>query len=121
MTDVRDFYVLNTADPAFNDSMILEDSVLDVIVSKIKMVLFTNPGEIISDVQCGIGLEYLLWSTTVSTDFIKSEIQKQFSRYIEELSNYSYSINLSMMEGIFGDILIINIQINDVQITAVFR
>ena len=120
MNDIRDFYVLNTSDPAYNDSMILEDSVLDVIVSKIKICLFTNKSECIADPNFGCSLPELVWST-VSQDFIKSEIQKQFSRYIEELSNYPYTINLSIMEGIFGDILIINIQINDVQITAVFR
>ena len=120
MADVRDFYIKNTDNPTYKDGEIIVQDNIQVIINKMEMLLFTNKGECFSDVSMGCDLEFYLWQTNVSTDYIKSIIQNQFDTYIQELSNFNYTINLQILEGNIQDILIINININDVSANFIF-
>ena len=118
--DIRDFYITYQGHPSYNDTSIIVDTTLQVIVNKIEMVLFTNQGDFIGDVNFGANLSYYLWETNVSSDYIQGVIQQQFNTYIPELSTYNPIINLQMMEGTLSDILVVNITIQDVTIKAIF-
>lgn len=121
MLDIRDFYITGEGHPRFQEGEIIVEDTLRVIINKIEMCLFTNKGDFIGDPNFGCDLESFLWATNVSTDYIKSIIQEQFDIYVPELRNYNYTLNLEMMEGTLQDILIINININQLNIQAVFR
>ena len=118
--DIRDFYITYQGHPSYNDTSIIVDTTLQVIVNKIEMVLFTNQGDFIGDVNFGANLSYYLWETNVSSDYIQGVIQQQFNTYIPELSTYNPIINLQLMEGTLSDILVVNITIQDVTIKAIF-
>lgn len=118
--DIRDFYITWVGHPKFKDGEIIVEDILKVIVNKIEVVLFTNQGEFIGDTNLGCSLELLLWSTNVSTDFIKNSIQEQFDKYIPELRNYNTSLDVQIMEGTLSDILIINITLNEYNVKAIF-
>ncbi len=120
MKDVRDFYITWDGHPRYKDDEIIVEDVIRVIINKIEMVLFTNKGEFIGDLDFGADLTFYLWQTTVSTEYIKGIIQEQFDKYIPELQNYNYTINLDMMEGTYSDILVVNITLNNYNINAVF-
>jgi hypothetical protein len=120
MKDVRDFYITYVGHPRYKEGEIIVEDSLRVIINKIEMVLFTNKGEFIGDVDFGTDLPFYLWQTNVSTEFIKNVIQEQFDKYIPELVNYNYTLDLSMMEGTFSDILVIDITINSVNVKAIF-
>jgi hypothetical protein len=118
--DIRDFYITWKGHPKFKEGEIIVEDVLRVIINKIELLLFTNKGEFIGDVDLGCDLEYYLWQTNVSTEFIKNIIQEQFDKYIPELINYNYTLNLEMMEGTIADILVVDITLNDVNVKAIF-
>lgn len=120
MADVRDFYITYVGHPRYKEGEIIVEDATRVIVNKIEMVLFTNKGEFIGDVNLGCDLQYYLWSTNVSTEFIKNVIQEQFNTYIPELVNYNYSLNVQIMEGTLSDILVIDVTINDKVVKAIF-
>jgi hypothetical protein len=120
MLDIRDFYITWEGHPRYKSDEIIVEDILRVIINKMEMILFSNKGDFIGDLDFGADLNFFLWQTNVSTDYIKSIIQQQFDKYIPELQNYSYTINLEMMEGTFADILIVNITLNNLNIQAVF-
>jgi len=121
MNDIRDFYIKNSENSKYKDGEIIIQKEIELIINKIEMILFTNPGDVLSDINFGLGLEKYLWSTNVSTEYIQNDIQNQFNNYIPELQKYTHSIDLQMMEGTIQDILVINIIINDINITVVFK
>lgn len=121
MKNIKDFYIRYKEHPLYNSSEIITDDAISLIVNKMEIILFTKPGECLNDVDLGIDLEYYLWKTNVSTDYIQNTIQTQFNKYIPELSNYTYSLNLEIMQGTLADILIIKIFINDVVVNFKFQ
>lgn len=121
MKDLRNFYIFWPGHPRYMDSEIIQQDPVMVVIQKIEMCLFSNQGDFIGDINFGCNLEYLLWQTTVSTDFVKSTIQQQFTTYVPELAQFNYTLSVSMMEGTLQDIMIVDITINDVGVKAVFR
>lgn len=120
MRDIRDFYITWVGHPRYNDSEIIVEDAIRVIINKIEMCLFTNKGEFIGDVDFGCDLPLYLWQTNVSVDFIRNVIQSQFDKYIPELKNYNSTLNVRITEGTLEDILIIDITINELSVNAVF-
>lgn len=118
MSDIRSFYIRDKYHPNYNSNLIITDTELAEIVNKIEVVLFTNKGDFIGDLNLGANLEFYLWQTRVSAEFIKNIIQEQFDEYIPELKKYKNSINISITEGTISDILFVDIFINDITINA---
>jgi hypothetical protein len=119
--DYRDFYIRWKGHPRFKEGEIVVEDPLSVIIQKIEMILFTKKGDFIGDLNFGADIEFLLWETKVSADFIKSQIIEQFNIYIPELNNVNYSLDVFVTEGSLRDILNINITINQEEIIAIFR
>jgi hypothetical protein len=120
MKDIRDFYIKFPQHPNYQSNQIIVDDVIQVIVNKIEMILFTNQGDFIGDISLGSNLSTYLWNTNVSADYIQNVIQEQFNQYIPELVNYNTTLNVQLMEGTLADILVVNITINDVNVQAIF-
>lgn len=121
MLDFRDFYITWPGHPRYQEDVIIQQDPTYVVIQKIEMCLFTNKGDYIGDVNLGCDLEYYLWQTTVSPEYIQGVIQQQFDTYIPELANFNYTLNVSLSEGTLQDMLIVDITINSVGVMAIFR
>jgi len=119
--DVRTFYINYPGHPNYKEGEIIVDDPIRAIINKIEMVLFTNQGDFIGDVNFGANLPFYLWQTNVSVEYIRQNIQQQFDIYIPELKQFNTFFNVEISEGDFQDILLIDVQIDDVQVKAVFR
>lgn len=119
--DSRDFYITWPGHPRYKEGEIIQQDPIMVVIQKIEMCLFTNKGDYIGDVEFGCDLEYYLWQTTVSPEYIKGVIEQQFAIHIPELVQFNYTLDVSLMEGTLQDILIVDISVNDVGVKAVFR
>lgn len=111
--DYKDIYIRYYKHPKYNSTHVIEDKILEVIIQKIEMLLFTNKGEILGDPNFGCNIEYYLWQTKVPATMIKKVINEQIIKYIPELIDMEYAINLELYEGTVRDILYINIVIKD--------
>lgn len=121
MQDYRDFYIRWKGHPAYKEGEIIIEDATKAIVQKIELCLFTNKGDFIGDINFGCDLEFYLWETNVSADFIKSSIQDQFDTYIPELRRTNYTLDVFITEGTLQDILVVNITVNDAEVKAIFR
>jgi hypothetical protein len=119
--DIRDFYITYEGHPKFNSSEIVTDELVRVLINKIEMCLFTNKGEFIGDPDFGCNIPKYLWESNLSVEFIRNEINTQFIKYIPELINYNYTLDVFITEGTFRDVMIINISINQYTVNAIFR
>ena len=111
MKDYRDFYITWEGHPRYNSTEIITDSKIRLMINKMEMIIFTNKGEFAGDLNFGADIPKYIWQTNVSDTFIKNTLIEQFEKYIPEIRNYNYRINLELIEGGFigQDGLIIDI------------
>jgi len=106
--DYRDLYIKYSGHPRFHTSDIVEDDIVEVIVQKLEMILFTNKGDLYGEPDMGCNLEYFLWSTKLPVADIKSNIINQINIYAPELNELGYTFNIELYEGSYRDILYLN-------------
>ena len=85
------------------------------------MILFTNKGEVLSDINMGCNLEYYLWQTRITTGNLKSKVEEQIATYIPELVRMGYTLDVQLFEGTLQDILYLNFVIKGYNIEFVFE
>jgi hypothetical protein len=118
--DIRDFYITWAGHPRYKEGEIIVEDAVRLVINKIEMVLFTNKGEFIGDVNFGCDLPLYLWQTNVSVEFIKNVIQEQYDIYIPELRDFNTILDVQLVEGQLQDILVVNTVINEFRVNAIF-
>lgn len=121
--NLTDFTVRWKGHPKFKTNKIIEDEVVEVIVQKLEVLLFTNRKEIIGTAAYDMGadIEYLLWQTKIPNKILKQKIEKQISTYIPELNLMGYTFELSIYEGDFKDIMSLDFVIQGYNVAYVFN
>lgn len=122
MFDYTDFYITNPNEPTFNKYQIVEDDIINVIIQKYKLILFTNKGDVMGDPNFGGDLEYLLFQTKVSNDYVKNSIISQINTYIPELVNMNYYIDVVFVQDPYNyyDTMYIFFKLADFEVYAQF-
>lgn len=118
--DYKSLYIKYPNHPGYNSSKIIEDTVTGVLVNKIEMILFTNKGEVYGNPEFGADLYTYLHQSNVSADFIKSEIDKQIKKYVPELTNTTYKLDVNILAGTLQDVMLIDVTLDGVRINAIF-
>ena len=77
INDYIDFYIKSPNHPKFNDTSLIEDDLIRVIIQKYEMIILTNKGDVFGDPNFGASLEELLNQTKVSDRYVKDEINNQ--------------------------------------------
>jgi phage baseplate assembly protein W len=121
LRDTKDLVIRYDGHPKYEIDRIIEDDEVEVIVQKLEMILFTNKGEVLGDVEIGCNLEYYLWETRITTGNLKSKVEEQISMYIPELINLGYEFSVELYEGTLQDILYLNFVIKGYNIEFVFE
>ncbi len=119
--DVKDLVIRFPGHPKYDPNRILEDDEVEVIVQKLEMILFTNKGEVLGNLDIGCNLEFYLWQTKITTSNIKSKVEEQISIYIPELINIGYTLDVVLYEGLLRDIMYLNFIIKGYNIDFVFE
>jgi|SRR5574344_234785 phage baseplate assembly protein W len=121
LKDVKDLVIRYDGHPKYEKNRIIEDDEIEVIVQKLEMILFTNKGEVLGDIELGCNLEYYLWRTRVTTGTLKSKVEEQINSYIPELATLGYIFNIDLYEGTLRDILFLNFIIKGYNIEFIFE
>ena len=121
LRDVKDLVIRYPGHPKYQPDRIIEDDELEVIIQKLEMILFTNKGEVLGDINIGANLEYYLWQTKVTTGNLKAKVQEQIAIYIPELNTLGYTLEVLLYDGTLRDILYLNFIINGYNIDFIFE
>ena len=118
--DFTDFYILYKEHPRYVPKELIEDEVINVIIQKYEMVLFTNKGEVLGDPNFGANLPELLFQTKVSDTYVKDVINEQIATYIPELLSTNYTLNVVFVQDPenYQDIMFVNLKVADYDIYA---
>ena len=118
--DFTDFYILYKDHPRYVPKELIEDEIINVIIQKYEMVLFTNKGEVLGDPNFGANLPELLFQTKVSDTYVKDVINEQIATYIPELLSTNYTLNVVFVQDPenYQDIMFVNLKVADYDIYA---
>jgi len=103
--DFKDFYIKSDKSIKYVVNKMIEDDVINVIVQKLELLLFTKTGELYGKENFGVDLEFYLWQTDISVKDIKNLIITQINTYIPELNTIGYTFDINIYEGTVRDIL----------------
>lgn len=106
--DFKDFYNKGTDSKKYIVNKMVESDVINVIIQKLEMLLFTNSGEVYDKPEFGADLEFYLWQTSVSVRDLRNLIISQITTYIPELDNMGYELEIKIFEGSVQDILVLD-------------
>jgi hypothetical protein len=118
--DFKDFYIRYKGHPKYVSGEIIEDDVINVIIQKYEMLLFTNKGEVLGEPNLGADLLLLLYQTKVSSSYVEEMIRDQISRYIPELDSMNYQLEVAFEQDIenYQDIMFIYFKLADYEVFA---
>jgi len=119
--DFKDIVIRWPGHPKYKGiEYIIENDLIEVIVQKLEMILFTNKGSVMGDDDMGANLEYYLWQTSIPNETLKAVIIEQIVNYIPELYVMGFDLELNIYEGTVQDILNLNFVIKGYNVSFVF-
>ena len=119
--DFKDIVIRWPGHPKYKGrDYIIENDLVEVVVQKLEMLLFSTKGAVLGDEDMGCNLEYYLWQTSVPNETLKSIITEQIITYIPELYAMGYTLDLNIFEGTIQDILVLNFVIKGYNVSFIF-
>jgi hypothetical protein len=115
---IQDIYTRNPKDPNYVYGVLSHSDPIESIITKIKMLLGTSQGQILGDLNFGIGVEDLIFETRINKMELEEKIKSQISQYITESQDYKISPSVSFGKADGYDYCVIDIYINDVKVTG---
>ena len=117
---IREIYNRSPQDPNYVYGVLEHSDPIESIVSKIKMIFGTTQGQVLGDLNFGVGLEDLIFETRINKLELEEKIKVQISEYIDEAKDYKIEPRVSFGKANEGyDYAVIDIFINDQKVVGV--
>jgi len=110
---IKDIYIRNPEDPNFKLNVLDHSDEIESIISKIRMILSTKKGQVIGDINFGVGIEDLVFETKLNKMRLEEDIKKQINAYVSETSDYKISPSISFGKTNGYDYCVVDIYIDD--------
>ena len=117
-TDYTDFYILDRNYNKFNELELIEDDIIRLIVQKYQIIIYTNKGEVLGDLNLGANLVELLYETKLSAQSVQEILNEQIKAYIPEILQTPYELTVIFEQdpSNYQDIMMIDFKIDEYQI-----
>ena len=116
---VKEIYIRNPEDPNYRYNLFEHSDPIESIISKIKMILGTTQGQVLGDLNFGVGIEDLIFETRINKLELEEKILKQVQAYISESSQFKIQPSVSFGKADGFDYCIIDFYINDEKVIGV--
>jgi hypothetical protein len=110
---IQEIYIRNPEDPNFKLDILDHSDPIESIISKIKVILGTRQGQVIGDLNFGIGIEDLVFETRINKMQLEEDIKRQIGLYVTESADYKIEPNVSFGKAEGYDYCVIDIYIDD--------
>lgn len=115
---IKDIYNRNPQDPNYVYGVLEHSDPIESIISKIKMMLGTSQGQVLGDLNFGIGLEDLIFETRINKLELEEKIKSQIMQYVDESKDYKIEPRVSFGKGEV-DYAVIDFYINDQKVIGI--
>lgn len=110
---VQEIYIKSPEDPNYRYGVFSHSDPIESIISKIRMILGTTQGQVLGDLNFGVGIEDLIFETRINKLELEEKILKQIQQYISESSRFKIEPIVSFGKADGYDYCVIDFYIND--------
>jgi len=116
--DYTDFYIIDSTYNKFNDTELIEDDLIRIIIQKYLVLVFTTKGDVLGDTQLGTDLPQLLYQTKLSATSVEEIINEQIITYIPEISQTPYELTVVFEQDPenYQEIMVVSFKIDEFEI-----
>lgn len=116
-----DIYFKNPDDSSYSETELDTDSELDNLLAQIKMMIFTNSGNVLGAPDLGLNIEQLIFETNYNKFTILNIIKNHQLNYLKyDRQRYRVDFDLEFIQGTVRDIGVLNIKINGQSLLDIF-
>jgi hypothetical protein len=116
---ISEIYIRNPEDPNFKINVLSHSNPIESIISKIKMLFGTRQGQIVGDLNFGLGIEDLVFETRINKLQLEEDIKRQINEYVTESSDYKIEPKVSFGRAEGYDYCVIDIFIDDEKVFGI--
>jgi len=116
---IQDIYIRSPRDPNYVYGILQHSDPIESIIAKIRMMFGTTQGQVLGDLNFGVGLEDLVFSTRINKMELEEKIKTQIMQYVDESANYKIEPRVSFGKEDGYDYAVVDIFINDQKIIGV--
>lgn len=109
----RDIYMRDETDPDYKPDLMEVTDELEQLLSQIRMMLFTQRGEVLGAPDFGAGLEDMLFTQFVNEYALRSALMDQTMKFIPLAEKYGVDYSVKFARGTVRDICIIDVRVLD--------
>ena len=107
-----ELYIKYFSDPNYDPVQIQTNSEIEMLITQIQTILFTNKREVMGSPNFGCSLEELIYDFGLNEYDIKSRITDQINHYCPLATKYNLRTEVNFMKGEVRDIAFIYITID---------
>ncbi len=108
----KEIYLRDPSDPAFKENILEVSDEVEMLVSQIKLMLFSKPGDVLGAFSFGVDLDSQLFVFNINEYNLKSMLNDQTAKFIPLSEKYRVKYDVKFAQGTVRDICIIDVSIN---------
>jgi len=116
---IQDIYNRTPEDPNYVYGKLQHSDPIESIISKLKMIFGTTQGQVLGDLNFGVGLENLVFETRINKLELEEKIKSQISQYVAESAEYKIEPQVTFGKADGFDYAVVDIFINNQKIIGV--
>jgi hypothetical protein len=109
---LQEIYCRNADDPGYQPTQLTTSNALEAFLTKLRMIIFTNKGDILGHYDLGLDLEIMLFELNFNSGDLTREFNNQIGLYAPDCINYNINIEVNFVPGSVRDIAYIDIYID---------
>lgn len=108
----RDLYMRDPSDPNYKEGILEVSDEIEMLISEIKMLLYTNRGDVLGAPDFGANLEEMLFNFGLNEYSLREMLRDQTIKFIPRAMNYNVEYSVKFSKGTTRDICLIDVSIN---------
>lgn len=116
---IKDIYIRSQDDPNYVYGILEHSDIIESIISKIKMILGTSPGQVFNELGFGVGIEDLIFETRINKKDLEEKIKIQFDKYITESADYNITPSVEFGKADGYDYAIIDVYVSSEKVVGI--
>ena len=108
-----ELYIKAIGDPNFDADQLQTDEDIQLLLTQIETLIFTNKGEVMGNPEFGLNIEDYVYSFRYNDTMLQSMITSEISRYVPLSYKYPVNVNVEFTSETERNMVFIDITIDN--------
>ena len=110
---LREIYARDPTDLKYSPAFMETSDKVEALIAKLRMILYTNRGEILGEPYLGMDLENNLFDFNINEGEVRDRFYAQLAKYVPEHVNYDVDCSMGVTSDGVKDTAYLYITINN--------